>query len=70
MRAYRLLVAAVLVGGLVGCGAPDEKVMPDVVGKTLDVAESGIHADSSDEEIVAYTRVQDGSTRQRRRCIR
>ena len=42
MRALRLAVAFGLVLGLAGCGASQATVMPDVVGKQLDVAKSDI----------------------------
>lgn len=42
MRALRLAVAIGLVLGLAGCGGSQATVMPDVVGKQLDVAKSDI----------------------------
>lgn len=43
MRRLRLAVALALVPILVGCGSPaPEPVMPEVMGKTLDVAKSDI----------------------------
>lgn len=44
MRRLRLTIALVLVLGLglAGCGSPAAPVMPDVLGKTLDVAKSDI----------------------------
>ena len=42
MRAVRATVAVIVMLGLVGCGSSTPPVMPDVVGKKLDVALSDV----------------------------
>ncbi len=42
MRTFRLVFAVVLFLALAGCGPSEDTIMPDVIGKRLDVAKSDI----------------------------